>query len=429
MTLHLNARITIDKLGQRGEGIAPAENGPLYVPHALPGETILAEIDGERAKLVEVLTPSPHRIPAICPHYTVCGGCAVQAYAPAPYLAWKQNLVRDALAHAGINAPVNPIVDAHGEGRRRVTFHARTFHDGLGYLHAETGFMQARAHTLVAIERCPILAPGLAAALPAANAIGKALMQLEKPLDIVISASDTGMDVDIKGCGPLDFHLTQKLMKLAQAFDLARISNHGAILLERRPPQLKMGAATLTLPPGGFLQATAQGEDALAGLVQRAAAAAKRIADLFSGTGTFGLRLASTAAVLAVENDPKASAACQQAAHGTPGLKALTSQVRDLFVRPLTVTELEKFDAVVFDPPRAGAQAQALQLARSAVPKIIAVSCNVQTFARDAKMLIEGGYTLESVTPVDQFRHSPHVEMVGVFSRKAAKTKKRGLLS
>ena len=429
MTLDFNARLTIDKLGQRGEGIAHGPQGTLYIPHALPGETIIAELDRDRAKLVRVENPSPDRIAPVCPHYTLCGGCAVQGWAALPYLAWKQALVADALVHAGITAPVSPVIDAHGEGRRRVTFHARTFHDARGFLHVETGFMQARAHKIIEIDACPILAPGLAAALAGARAVAKVLALLEKPLDIVISTTDTGLDVDIKGCGALDFHLTQKLMKLAEVNDFARISNHGAILLERRPPQLVMGRANLILPPGGFLQASVLGEETIAGLVLAATRKAKRVADLFAGVGTFALRLATHAAVHAVESDARALAACQRAAHDTPGLKALTGEARDLMVRPLTSAELDRFDALVFDPPRAGAQAQATQIARSCVPRVVAVSCNVQTFARDAKILMEGGYTLDSVTPVDQFRYSPHVEMVGVFSRPAAKTKKRGLLS
>ena len=429
MTINLNATLHIDKLGQRGEGIAHGNHGTLYVPYALPGETILAEVDRDRAKLVRVEIPSPDRIDAICPYYTVCGGCAVQGWAAPPYQEWKRGLVAEALAHAGIKTLISPLIDAHGEGRRRVTFHSRTFHDARGYLQVETGFMQARAHSIVEIAACPILAPVLAPALAAAQAIAKILAPLEKPLDIAFTGTSTGLDADVRGCGALDFHMTQKLMKLAQSHDLARLSNHGAILVERRPPQLTMGMAALILPPGGFLQATALGEEIIANLVTKAVGKAKRVADLFAGVGTFGLRLAATAAVHAVEGETKASAACERAAHSTPGLKPLSVEVRDLFVRPLTTAELNKFDAVVFDPPRAGAQTQAVQIARSSVPRVVAVSCNVQSFARDAKILLDGGYTLDSVTPVDQFRYSPHVEMVGVFSRAAVKTQKRGLLS
>ena len=429
MTINLNAILHIEKLGQRGEGIARGDHGTLFVPYSLPGETVLAEIDRDRAKLVSVPQASPDRIPPICPHYGVCGGCAVQGWAAAPYAEWKHSLVAEGLAQAGINAPVAVLIDAHGEGRRRVTFHARTFHDGLGYLKVETGFMQARAHTLVAIDVCPILSPSLATALTAARAIAKVLAPLEKPLDITLTATQTGLDADVRGCGALDFHMTQKLMKLAQEHDLARISNHGKILLERRPPQLTMGRAILVLPPGGFLQATALGEETIAGLVIAAIGKARRVADLFAGVGTFALRLAATSAVHAVENDPDAARACERAAHSTLGLKPLTVETRDLFVRPLTSAELDRFDAVVFDPPRAGAQAQAVQLARSSVPRVVAVSCNVQSFARDAKILLDGGYRLESVTPIDQFRYSPHVEMAGVFTKAVTKGKKRGVLS
>ena len=427
--IDLNARLHIEKLGQRGEGIARGGNGPVYVPHALPGETIVAETDGERGRLAQVLVPSPDRIAPICQYYTICGGCAVQAYASPAYAAWKRGLLADALARAGFAVELAPMIDAHGPGRRRATFHARTFHDARGYLKVETGFMQARAHAIVEIEACPVLAPAMDGALPLARALAKVLAPLEKPLDITVTATLSGLDVDVRGTGALDFPMTQKLIGLAQTHDLARVSNHGAILVERRPPMLAMGRAMLVLPPGGFLQATQAGEDMLAQLVLAAAHGVKRVADLFAGVGTFALRLAEKAEVLAVENDPKAIAACEKAAHGAQGLRRLTIETRDLFVRPLTTAELDGFGAVVFDPPRAGAQAQCAQLAASKVPRIIAVSCNIQNFCRDAKILTDGGYRLDSVTPIDQFRYSPHVEMVGVFSRPAAKGRKRGVLS
>ena len=427
--IDINARLQIDRLGQRGEGIAQGDHGPVYVPHALPGEIVVAEVDGERGRLAEIVEASPDRIAPVCPHYTICGGCAVQALAPAPYGAWKRALVADALARAGLAVAVAPLIDAHGEGRRRATFHARTFHDARGYLKVETGFMQARAHTIVEIETCPVLAPGMAGALPLARALAKVLAPLEKPLDIIVTATLSGLDVDVRGSGLLDFPMTQKLVGLAQAHDLARVSNHGAVLVERRPPLLAMGRAMLVLPPGGFLQATQAGEDCLADLIGTACKGHKRIADLFAGAGTFALRLADKAEVLAVEYDTKAMAACEKAAHGTHGLRRLSVETRDLCVRPLTSGELDGFGAVVFDPPRAGAQAQAVQLAGSKVPRVIAVSCNVQSFVRDVKILIQGGYRLDSVTPVDQFRYSPHVEMVGVLSRPAAKGRKRGVLS
>lgn len=421
----LNAHLTIERLGVRGEGVARTERGLVFVPYALAGEKVLAEVDGERGKLVDVLEASPDRIAPFCKYYGECGGCAVQALRSGPYLDWKRSLLADALTNAHIEADVRPTVDAHGAGRRRVVFHARFGHGA-----PQVGFMRARAHEIVDIDVCPLLAPSLAGAPVAARAIALALAGLDKPADIAITATDSGLDIDLRGPGALEFGPTQKLIAVATAHDLARISNHGVIVIERRQPRLKVGRADLILPPGAFLQATAAGEGALADLVRAAIRGEKKIADLFAGVGTFALRLADNTEIHAVEQDAIALAALSRAAKNTPGLKRVTTETRDLFRRPLSRSELAAFDCVVFDPPRAGAEAQAKELAASAVPLVVAVSCNAQTFARDAKILVEGGYALERVTPVDQFRHSAHVEIVAAFRREARKGKpKRGLLS
>ena len=410
MTIH------IERLGQKGEGIAA---GPLYVPYALPGEEVRVARSGDKIRLVEVLNASPDRISPVCPHYTVCGGCAVQAYAPPAYQAWKRGLVVDALKFHKIETEVRPLQNVHGAGRRRVTFHARAEQG-----RATVGFMQARSHDLIAIEACPLLDPALDGALSAARAVAQAVAHRGKPLDIVISATEAGLDIDLRGLGPLGFADVQKLTKLTQELDLARLSNHGAIILERRPPVLTMGAAQVVLPPGAFLQATLAAEEALAAHVLAAVAGAKRVADLFSGVGTFALRLAQTSLVLAVESDETALSALKNGSRN-PALQTVDTVKRDLFARPLQPDELKGFDAVVFDPPRAGAQAQVRELVKSDVPLVVGVSCNVQSFAQDARTLMDGGFTLDSVTPFDQFLYSPHVELVGVFRRAVKKPKRR----
>lgn len=421
--------LAIDRLGQRGEGIGRGERGLVFVPYALPGDTVLADVEGDRGRLLEIVAPSADRIAPFCPHYGVCGGCAVQALAPAPYLAWKRDLVVSSLRHAKIEARVAAAIDAHGEGRRRATFHARTLRDALGRPRIEVGFMRARAHDIVDIEACPVLAPELAGAPRAAHAVAQALSSTSKPLDIVVTATRTGLDVDVRGCGELADHLRQTLIAEAARLDLARISNHGAILIERRAPRLTMGLADLAPPPGAFLQATQSGEETLARLVRERIGAARRVADLFSGVGTFAFRLAERSQVHAVESDRAAIAALVRAAgEAGPALKPITTEARDLMRRPLSAAELAPFDAVVFDPPRAGAEAQARELAASQVPLVVAVSCNAQTFARDARILIDGGYTLAEVTPVDQFRHAPHVELVAAFTKARPKGRRGRLL-
>jgi 23S rRNA (uracil1939-C5)-methyltransferase len=271
----------------------------IAVPYALPGEIVRAEIDGDRARLVEVLTPSADRVPSFCKYFTTCGGCAVQTLAWPPYADWKRGLLTSALDHAGLRVEVEPMIDAHGEGRRRATFHARFDRDALGRVQTVVGFMRARSHDVVALDDCPILAPGLAGALPAARAVAQMLNQLGKPLDIVITASLEGLDVDVRGTGKLSFEIDQALIGLAAKLDLARISNHGDILIERRPPLIQMGRAKVAPAPGAFLQATDLGEETLARLVSEGVGKSRKVLDLFSGVGTFALRLADKATVLA----------------------------------------------------------------------------------------------------------------------------------
>jgi 23S rRNA (uracil1939-C5)-methyltransferase len=279
------------------------------------------------------------------------------------------------------------------------------------------GFAAPNSHAIVPIDACPILDPGLDGALDAARALADVLKPANKPLDIQVTAADNGLDVDVRGSGPLPAKLIATLSRTAETHRLARLTRHGELVLMRAPPVIGIGAAQVALPPGSFLQATAAGEDTLAALVAAHCKKAKHIADLFCGVGPFALRLAAKARVAAFDSDPGGIEALRKAAAGAHGLKPLKAEARDLFRRPLVPQELREFDAVVFDPPRQGAEAQVRQLAACNVPLIVAVSCNVATFVRDAKTLIDSGYRLDAVTPVDQFRHSPHVELVARFLR------------
>jgi 23S rRNA (uracil1939-C5)-methyltransferase len=413
-------RLAITHLGHRGDGIADTDAGPVYVSYTLPGETI----EGgpwpghpDRRHLLRVDVPSPERIAPICPHFATCGGCALQHWQTDHYRAWKRDLVVTALRQAGIESEVEALVDAHGEGRRRAVFHARCGSKDV----LQVGFTAAGTHHIVAIDRCPILAPGLAGAIETAWAIAEAFGASAKPLDIHATATDAGIDIDVRGSGPLTPAQSMALARLADSRRLARITRHGERVAERAAPTVTMGRATVTLPPGAFLQATLAGEEALARLVAGHVDNAKSVADLFCGVGPFALRLAERAKVIAADADEEAIAALRAAAK-TPslkisGLKPIVAERRDLFRRPLLAHELAGLDAVVFDPPRQGAEAQARALAASKVPVIVAVSCNAATFARDAKILVAGGYRLGALTPVDQFRYSAHVEIVARFTR------------
>jgi len=409
-------QLVIDHVGHRGDGVAIAGGSSIYVPYTLGGETVSVEtVPGhpERRRLVEVAQASAERIAPFCPHFSICGGCAIQHWEAEPYGAWKRGIVVETLAQAGIACDVAPLVDAHGQGRRRITLHARMgTHDVL-----KVGFAASGSHDIIPVDRCPILDPGLSGALEAAWAITEPLIRIGKPLDIQITATNGGLDVDVRGSGPLSTALITRLSAIAQQHRLARLTRHGELVLMRNPPDVKIGKAQVTLPPGSFLQATVAGEETLAALVMEHCKRGKHVADLFCGVGPFALRLAAKSKISAFDSDAGAVTALLKAATSTSGLKPVRAETRDLFRRPLMPVELRDYDIVVFDPPRQGAQAQATQLAAGKVPAVVAVSCSVATFARDARILIDGGYRIEGLTPVDQFRHTPHVELVARFVR------------
>ena len=409
-------RLVIDHVGHHGDGVGFADGMAVYVPYALGGETVeVARVAGhpDRRRLLAVEAASPERIAPFCPHFTVCGGCAIQHWQVDRYRAWKRDLVIETLRQAKLDCEVAELIDAHGLGRRRMTLHARLgTHDVL-----KVGFAAASSHDIVPVDRCPILDPGLDGALDAAWALAEPLAPTGKPLDIQITATQNGLDVDVRGSGPLPASMIAALSRLAEQHHLARLTRHGELVLMRAPPTISIGAAQVTLPPGSFLQATALGEETLAKLVATHCGRAKHIADLFCGVGPFALRLAARARISAFDSDAGAVTALRKAAAATSGLKPVKAEARDLFRRPLVPQELRDYDAVIFDPPRQGAQAQARELAASKVGAVIAVSCNAATFARDARILVDGGYKLDGVTPVDQFRHTPHVELVARFTR------------
>jgi 23S rRNA (uracil1939-C5)-methyltransferase len=422
------SRLRITRLGRLGDGVADTPAGPVYVPYTLPGET--AEVDEwpghpDRGHLIKLEDASPQRIAPVCPHFGVCGGCALQHLQARRYREWKRALVAEALAQADLAAPVDELIDAHGEGRRRAVLHARRgTHDVL-----EVGFAARKAHHVIAIDRCPVLAPGLSGAIEAAWAVAEQLTGTRKPPDIQVTATDAGIDMDVRGSGPLDPDTTAALAHAADRHALARLTRHGEIVSQRAAPTVRMGPARVVLPPGAFLQATAEGEGALAALVREHCAEARIVADLFCGVGPFALRLAEHATVVAVDQDEPAISALRRAAAMTAGLKPLEAQTRDLFRRPLAGAELERLAAVVLDPPRQGAQAQARALATSSVPTVVSVSCNPLTFVRDARILVDGGYRLARVTPVDQFLYASHVEMVGLLVKPPARrTRARAVL-
>lgn len=404
--------IEITTLGHRGDGVAETETGPIYVAGALPGEIVRANVVDGRAQKPVIEKPSPDRIEPVCRHYSACGGCSVQHLAEEPYLVWKSGLVEKALRDRGIETEVSGTIAATMGGRRRAVLTATR-----AGRHTLLGYHEKASHRLVDIAECPVLDPVIVEALPGLKSLASEVLPKKGELRMTVLVTTTGLDVALdkadKGYERNIPALSQKVVDQ----NLARLSVNGEVILELRPPLLDMGGIGIVAAPGGFAQATLAAEHALSKLVIDGVGKARTIADLFSGVGTFALRLGRQANVHAVEGDAAALAAFDKALRKPQGLKKVTFERRDLSRRPLVKEELEPYDAVVFDPPRAGAQAQAEQLALSRVKTIVAVSCNPATLARDLRILLDGGYVLQSVTPVDQFHYSPHIEAVAVLTR------------
>jgi 23S rRNA (uracil1939-C5)-methyltransferase len=401
----------IGAIGRQGDGVAETPSGRVHVPFALPGELAEIEHDGERAALLKVVEPSADRVAPVCRHFGVCGGCALQHWNSRPYASWKRDLVATALSHAGIETNLRDTVDAHGAGRIRAVFHC-----GRGKNPAAFGFAQRRSHEIVEIEECPVLAKPLESALPIGRELAKILAMTGKPADLHFTAAREGIDIDIRGPGKLPAGLERKLVSFAAAHRIARLTAHGQTIAQLVPPTIRIGKAVVVLPPAPFLQATEAGAVFLAEKVLAVAQGAKAAADLFCGVGTFALRLAEQTKVSAFDSSDAAVKALAVAAK-SPGLKPVTAAPRDLFRWPLTSGELKSFDFVVLDPPRQGAEAQARELAESKLKRVAYVSCDAESFARDARILNDAGLRLREVTPLDQFRYAAHVELVGIFER------------
>jgi 23S rRNA (uracil1939-C5)-methyltransferase len=405
--------VTIDRLGAQGDGVADTPAGPLFVPFALPGERVNVARRKDRGEIVALLEASPQRIEPVCRHFGDCGGCAIQHLEESAYRAWKRGKMVEALRARGIDAPVADLVPCAPGTRRRVTYSARRTQAGI-----LLGYHAAMSDRIVDIAEDPITVPAIVERLDDLRRLAGALAIGSEPFRLAVTATDSGLDIQAGGLPKLAQPVRLAAADLAARAGFARLSVEGEVLVEPRKPRVVFGSLAVAPPPGAFLQATAQAEAAMAGLVLGHLGKAKRVADLFSGCGTFALRLAAHAEVHAAESDALALAALDRGFRSAGGkLRRVTTEKRDLFRRPLTAAELDRFDAVVFDPPRAGAEDQSKQIARSSVPLVAAVSCNPGTLARDLVILVAGGYRIAKIVPIDQFLWSPHVEAVALLEK------------
>jgi 23S rRNA (uracil1939-C5)-methyltransferase len=411
--------LDIAAVGAEGDGIARTPAGPVFVPFTLPGEQVAVARVKSHGMPMSWSKTSPERVAPRCRHFGpegkggACGGCSVQHWADAPYQDFKRQLVIDALRAQGIDIDVAPIVACAPGERRRVTMTARLTDKGVAL-----GFLQADTHTIVPIEECPISTPAIVDRLDMIRRLVSALGSGSEPFRIAIGATLSGLDVNMLDMKKPDAKKRQAATDIMlREKGISRVSIDGEIVVEPHKPLLDIGGVSVVLPPGSFTQATVRAEEAMAALVTAHLGKSKRVVDLFSGIGTFALRLARKSAVHAVEFDAPALAALDHAARHAQGLKPVGVERRDLFRRPMLPLDLKYFDGVCFDPPRAGAEQQCRELAKSKVQKIAAVSCNPTTLARDLRILIDGGYKLKSVTPIDQFLWSSHVEAVALLER------------
>jgi 23S rRNA (uracil1939-C5)-methyltransferase len=404
----MELEVRIERLGAQGDGLAQGPDGPLFVPFTLPGELVkvAAEPGEPRAEALAILEPSPERVAPVCQYFGTCGGCALQHIEARAYLAWKREQVIAALASRGLEVPVGEVRAVPLASRRRAAFTLGRTARGVAF-----GYRAARSHAIVDIAACPVLNSSIVGRLPKLKSLLAPLLGGKREARVTVTEADQGLDVAVEGIRP-SAGLFAKLAATGARIGAARITIDGESVILAGEPSVTLSGAQVRLPPGAFLQASRESDAVLAGLVKSGVGRAKRVADLFAGIGTFTFALAGSAEVDAFEQDEAAIAALTGAARTTPKLKPVRTFSRDLFRAPLSARELARYDAVVLDPPRAGARAQAEALAASKVPKVVMVSCNPGTCARDLRILVDGGYRITRVVPVDQFLFSPHIELV-----------------
>lgn len=349
----------------------------------------------------------------VCRHFGICGGCRLQNFPPEVYRRRKREQVENALTAAGLErVRVREPILSPENSRRRAVF---KFAKEQG--HVVAGFHAARSHTIVDMQECVVLTAPLLEFMASLRARMAPLLKDGEKGEVHVTEAANGLDLAFRCRRPLTPGYRTGMAKAFASTDVARIVYNSEIVLERAQPEVRFDGIQVLPPPHAFLQATREGEAVLQAEVMDRVKGAKAIVDLFAGIGTFSLVLARAAKVHSVEQDGEALAALADAARRTQGLKPVTTEKRDLFKVPLTVSELGAFDAVVLDPPRAGAHRQVNFIGSSNVPRVAYVSCDVASFARDAVILVKAGFDLPEATPVDQFLYSDHIELVAGFSR------------
>lgn len=410
----------IRDIGMQGDGVTELNGNIVHVPFTAPGDIVRLRVTGSKGEVLELLRTSEHRKSPSCQHFgpdgDSCGGCSLQHLQADYYLQWKGGVIKRALQHEGLETVnVLPVIASPFQSRRRASF-ALLRAGGASI----AGFHRRQSHQVVDLQECLILRPSLFEVRKTLASLVLPLFQNRNGLKLTVQVTeaDNGLDVELSGnLDEEDLSLPERehLAAALEETSIIRLTISGVPLFERIPPVITFGGLSVPLPSGAFLQATSAGEAALQAVVMKGLAQSKTVVDLFSGCGTFTFIAAQKANADAFENDPAAIAAILKTAPQSGN--TVTAIRRDLFRQPLMVPELSKYDTAIIDPPRAGAEEQVNELARSDVQTIISVSCNPKTFARDAALLVAGGYQLNEVQPVDQFTFSPHIEVAAIFKR------------
>lgn len=418
----MSHKVTIDEIGGRGDGLAELNGNVIYIPYTAPGDVIDAKINGSKGRLRHIHHKSNHRIEALCPHYTKCGGCSLQHIELDYYSEWKGGLIRTALENQGLkDIDIAPMIISPLGSRRRTTFQAIGRGDG----QIVFGYAEKGSHNLIDIFDCPILMQEIKALITPTKKLISGLLKKKEKMSVSITMGDNGIDLILKGKGDIDLNLRMDLAEFAEKNDLARISwfdsspknNRYELLAERRKPFVTFEGNKVFFPEGSFLQATKQGQDALIRAMLDGITGAHKVVDLFSGCGTFSIAAAKFANVHAVENNKEMLTALKVSSNQMSDIKQVSTELRDLFLRPLLPHELNNYDVAIIDPPRAGAKHQMAEILQSDLKKLVMISCNPITFSRDVESLTQAGFKMGTVTPVDQFLFSPHLEIISVFEK------------
>jgi 23S rRNA (uracil1939-C5)-methyltransferase len=408
----MTVQLMIEKLGAHGDGIGYFEGKEIFAPFTVPGERIEGQIEQGRIETPRIVDPVAHRIKAPCRYFKRCGGCSTQHIAPGYLANWKQELVADALNKQGLESVFHPVQTSKPNSRRRAVFTGkRTKADAMLGLHAR------RSSEVIQIDECALLDPAISAGFEGLVALVKLAATRKSEVRVSVTNSLGGLDIDLSNAKPVDAAMREMAVKIVHDHQFCRLFWNDELVLERQPAHQSFGGIKVIPPNNAFLQATPDGEAAIWRAVSEIVGPAKSVVDLFAGCGTFALPLARTAEVVAAESDQAMLDALHKGWRNAIGLKRIQTLQRDLFRNPMRADELNAFEAIVIDPPRAGAREQTQQIALSGVKTIAFVSCNPATFARDARHLVDGGYMLRWVRVIDQFLWSGHCELIAKFTR------------